>query len=163
MTRDWVVGGAIVESSAGLLLVQNHRRGGVVDWTPPGGVIDEGETVVEGLTREVEEETGLVVEEWGEMLYQVVAEAPDLGWRMRAEIHRAVTFTGDLRIGEDPDGIVTDACWTGTDDCAVRLHGGHQWVREPVLEWLATRWVDPRRFRYRVGGKDPGSFTVTRL
>lgn len=163
MTRDWVVGGAILESSDGLLLVRNHRRGGAVDWSPPGGVIDEGETVVEGLAREVTEETGLVVDEWGGLLYEVVAEAPDLGWRMRAEIHHVVRYSGEVRVGDDPDGIVTDAGWVQADECAVRLEDGHQWVREPVLEWMAARWVDSRRFSYRMTGTDPGSFTVVRL
>ena len=42
--RDWVVGGALILSDEGVLLVQNRRRNGSHDWTPPGGVIDEGET-----------------------------------------------------------------------------------------------------------------------
>ncbi len=56
--RDWVVGGALILSDEGVLLVQNRRRNGTHDWTPPGGVIDEGESLIEGLTREVQEETG---------------------------------------------------------------------------------------------------------
>ena len=163
MTHDWTVGGAIVESAAGLLLVRNHRRGGLVDWTPPGGVIDPGESVLDGLSREVEEETGLVVEEWGGPLYEVVAEAPDLGWRMRAEIHRVERYSGELRVGDDPDGIVTEAGWVEPAECEPRLRSGHQWVREPVLEWLAARWVAQRSFAYRVTGTDPASFSVTRL
>ena len=37
------------------------RRNGSSDWTPPGGVIEvaDGESVLDGLTREVAEETGL--------------------------------------------------------------------------------------------------------
>ena len=62
--RDWLVGGAVIEGPSGLLLVQNRRRDGSFDWSPPGGVIDAGETVLEGIGREVVEETGLVVTEW---------------------------------------------------------------------------------------------------
>ena len=38
--RDWLVGGAVIEGPAGLLLVRNRRRDGSFDWSPPGGVID---------------------------------------------------------------------------------------------------------------------------
>ena len=58
--RRWTVGGALIESGGSLLLVRTRRRGGRHDWTPPGGVIDPGETLVDGLAREVAEETGLV-------------------------------------------------------------------------------------------------------
>ena len=60
--REWLVAGGLVERDDGrLLLVQNRRRDGSLDWTPPGGVIDHGETIHEGLAREVREETGLDV------------------------------------------------------------------------------------------------------
>ena len=71
-------------------------------------MIDEGETVLDGLTREVEEETGLVVTRWAGPVYEVEVEAPGLGWHLRVEAHVAVDFAGDLRV-DDPDGIVVDA------------------------------------------------------
>src|SRR3546814_20303752 len=99
--RDWVVGGALIVSDEGLLLVQNRRRNGAHDWTPPGGVIDEGESPIDGLTREVREETGLRVTEWSGPLYEVRREAPDLGSRLRVEATLAVRYEGHLLI-DDP-------------------------------------------------------------
>lgn len=156
------MGGALIESVEGVLLVQNRRRGGIVDWTPPGGVIDEGEELLSGLTREVEEETGLVVTEWAGPRYEVEAVAPDLDWHLRVEVWEALTYTGDLRVGEDPDGIVVDARFVCVDDCHAHLRGGHTWVREPLAEWLVQRWAGARRYGYRVEGIDPRSLTVTR-
>ena len=57
-------------------------------------MIDEGEALLDGLAREVVEETGLVVTEWAGPLYEIEAEAPDLGWRLRVEACRALDVRG---------------------------------------------------------------------
>lgn len=178
--RQWLVGGGIIEGSLlegrdgfpegsgwsdrqceGLLLVQNTRRGGVVDWTPPGGVIDHGEPMLEGLTREVKEETGLSVIEWSGPIYVISAEAPGLEWHLRVEVHRAAKVTGTLQVGKDPDGIVTHADLVSVDDCEDRLRGTHPWVREPLMHWLTEPWEDTRRYEYLVEGTDLANLQVT--
>src|SRR5499427_4685914 len=138
--REWLVAGALVESDGRLLFVRNERRGGYEDWSTPGGVIDaEDGSVLAGLTREVEEETGLRVTGWEGPLYRVRAVAPDLGWTMRAEIYRALEFEGELRV-EDPDGIVVEAAFLPSARCVELLVAGAQWVHEPLTEWLSERW-----------------------
>jgi 8-oxo-dGTP diphosphatase len=113
------VASGIIEGPDGLLLVQNRRRNGSLDWSTPGGVVEveAGESVLEGLTREVQEETGIMVSAWEGPVYEVVAEAPDMGWRMRVEVHRAVDFSGDLVV-DDLDQIVIDARWNVRCGCA---------------------------------------------
>jgi 8-oxo-dGTP diphosphatase len=165
--RDWTVAGGLIESDEGLLLVCNRRRNGSCDWSPPGGVIEiaDGESLLDGLTREVEEETGVRVREWAGPLYEVRAEAADLGWRLRAEVHLAVAYDGDLVV-DDPDGIVIDARFVALDDCATQLAQCHPWVREPLTEWLAGRWSfedEPHPFGYRVDGADLATLVVTRV
>lgn len=160
--HEWFVGGAVIEGPEGILLVRNTRPDGSVDWSPPGGVIDEGEHLLEGLAREVLEETGLVVTAWQGPLYAVVATAPDMGWRMHAEIHLGVAYEGDLAV-DDPDGIVTGAGFCPIGDCAARLAQGHPWVREPLLAWLEDRWQVPRRFAYVLDGVARHEWTVRRV
>jgi 8-oxo-dGTP diphosphatase len=162
--REWLVAGALVEVDGALLLVRNLRRGGSSDWSTPGGVIDaEDASVLAGLTREVEEETGLVVTEWEGPLYEVQAVAVDLGWRLRAEVYRALAFDGEVRVA-DPDGIVVEAAWVEPPACADRLAGGAPWVREPLTEWLAERWGPgaPRGFEYDVRGTRREELSVRR-
>ena len=162
--RQWVVAGGLIEMDGNVLLVQNRRRDGSLDWSTPGGVIEvhEGETVVDGLTREVAEETGIVVTGWEGPVYHVEAEAPGLGWHLRAEVYRAVEFSGELQI-DDPDRIVVDARFVPLAECASCLDGNHIWVREPLGAWLTERWAEPRAYRYRVEGDRTLGITVVRL
>ncbi|MHB8464980.1 MAG: NUDIX hydrolase [Acidimicrobiales bacterium] len=150
--QSWVVAAGLIEGPDGLVLVQNRRRNGSLDWSPPGGVIEvhAGESVTEGLTREVLEETGLLVAEWDGPVYDVEVVASELGWRLRAEVFLATTWSGSLHV-DDPDGIVVDARWVRPDLWADHLAGSHRWVREPIEEWLAGTGVRTA-WRYRVDG-----------
>jgi len=162
--REWLVASGIVEGPDGVLLVQNRRCNGSLDWSTPGGVIEvhEGESIVDGLTREVEEETGIRVTEWIGPVYEVEAVAEGLGWHLRVELHRAVAFEGELLV-DDPDGIVVDAKFVPVDDCGVHLEAGREWVREPLGAWLAERFSDSRTYRYRLDGDQMGAITVVRV
>jgi 8-oxo-dGTP diphosphatase len=159
--RAWTVAGGLIELDGRLLLVQNRRRDGSLDWTTPGGVIDPGESLLDGLTREVHEETGIAVAEWEGPLWSVEAEAPDMQWTLRVEVHRAVRFDGSIEV-DDPDGIVVDAAWVDAVGCEQCLSTAWIPAREPMLTWLDERWTVPRTFRYRVEGTDR-SGTVVRL
>lgn len=162
--HEWTVAGALVETEDGVLLVRNVRHGGDEDWSTPGGVIDADDvSLLDGLTREVAEETGLRVSEWSGPLYEVHTYALDLGWHMRCEVHLAVAFEGDLSIS-DPDGIVVEAVFVPHDQLAERLATGHPWVREPLGEWLDERWEPGcgRGFHYEVRGRHLAEMRVVR-
>ena len=53
------VAAAVMREDGRLLAIQRRDNG---RWEPPGGVLEPGETANAGVIREVEEETGLVVE-----------------------------------------------------------------------------------------------------
>ncbi|MCT9931872.1 NUDIX hydrolase [Planotetraspora sp. A-T 1434] len=53
------VSGVVVDDQGRVLLTQRADNG---QWQAPGGVLELDETIVDGLRREVQEETGLTVE-----------------------------------------------------------------------------------------------------
>jgi 8-oxo-dGTP diphosphatase len=157
--QNWVVGGGLILGDAGLLMVRNRRRDGSHDWSPPGGVIEPGESLVDGLTREVSEETGVEVLDWDGPAYQVDVTAPEMGWTAHIEVHVARSFHGEVRV-DDPDGIVVDAAWVAPERCEQQMAGCRRWVSEPLLAWLGGA---PRSFRYHLVGRDPATAKLTLL
>lgn len=151
--RRWFVAGGIIEVDGRVLLVENLRRNGSTDWSPPGGVVESGEEARAGLTREVAEETGLSVEEWHGPLYSVETIAEDMGWHLSVQVFRAKRWTGHVKVGDDPDGIVVDARFVDLHECTSKMSNGGQWVREPLLSWMSERWHDHRAFRYLLQGE----------
>lgn len=125
--------------------------------------LDNDETILDGLAREVLEETGLRVLAWAGPRYQVEAMSETMGFHMAVDVWQATEFEGDLTVGNDPDGIVVDAAWVPVLQCAPHLADGHPWVREPLTEWLAERWAESRRYRYRVSGTGLSDATAERV
>ena len=142
--RDWVVGGALIVSDDGLLLVRNRRRNGSARLDPAGGRDRRGRVPARGADpRGRRRRPGLRVTEWAGPVYEVRCEAPDLGWTLRVEAHLAVAYEGELHI-DDPDGIVVDACFVAVaGELDGHLDGGHPWVLRAAGR-LAGRALAPR-------------------
>jgi 8-oxo-dGTP diphosphatase len=53
------VAGVVIDDDGRALVIQRRDN---AHWEPPGGILERDETITDGLLREVEEETGLIVE-----------------------------------------------------------------------------------------------------
>jgi 8-oxo-dGTP diphosphatase len=61
-TPTVAVGAFVFDPEGRVLLVERGQPPGAGLWTVPGGRLEPGETLAQGVAREVREETGLVVE-----------------------------------------------------------------------------------------------------
>jgi len=103
--------GAVVVHEGRVLLVRRGSEPLKGHWTLPGGVLEVGETLVEGVVREVREETGLLVEplELVELLDRIHREPGREAGRIRyhyviADYLCRVTG-GELRAASDADAV----------------------------------------------------------
>ncbi len=159
--KQWSVASSVLSNGDGYLLVANRRRNGSVDWSPPGGVVDDGETPVEALGREVAEETGLVVDSWDTEAYNIEVRFIDLRMHLTVVTMVAGGWTGDIVI-DDPDGIVEEALWCDVAQCEEKLASSPRWVREPFLAHLSDHGSEDSFF-YDVRGEKLATAQVERV
>ena len=110
------VGGVVISNGRALLV----RRGSEPlqgQWSIPGGMLEVGETILEGVRRELEEETGIAVRV-GELIE--VFERITPGEDGKIQYHFVVLdylcepLSGEARAGSD----VVDVAWAGPTELA---------------------------------------------
>lgn len=113
MTDRPVIGvSAIVFDDAGrVLVVQRGKPPGEGLWSVPGGKLERGETMAEGVAREVKEETGLEVE---------VGERVEVLERMGETYHYVIhAYVARVVSGElAANGDARDARWVTEEELA---------------------------------------------
>ncbi len=113
------VAAAVVDDSGRVLAVRRRDDG---QWEPPGGVLELGETIEEGVVREVYEETGLVV-------------APDrLTGVYKNMRHKIIALVFRCR-------VVSGSLTTGTETVELRWMRPSE-IRDHMNEAFATRLLD---------------------
>jgi 8-oxo-dGTP diphosphatase len=103
--------GAVVVDRERVLLVQRGHEPSKGKWSLPGGILELGESLVDGVAREVLEETGLVVEavELVELVDRVQRESLAPGERVRYHYviadYLCRVVGGALQAASDADAV----------------------------------------------------------
>lgn len=133
---------AVVRRDDRILLIEERAPADTEStWMLPGGRLEDGETLVAGLRRELAEETGLTL-----VGTPLIAFAIDIVAREGRYV--AITFAcdadGDLA-HDDPDNLVLGAEWLPTDEAFRRLR--------------CVAWYDCVPLERYLSGEAPGGAT----
>lgn len=118
MFEQMVAVGAVIEDDEGRVLLVQHveERGGfwLGKWICPGGKLELGETIEEGIMREVKEETNLDVELTAPLVPfdRIVKEGGETKLHVVYIDYMAKASGGELRPGSD----VGRAVWVRKED-----------------------------------------------
>jgi 8-oxo-dGTP diphosphatase len=99
--------GAVVVHEGQVLLVRRGREPLKGHWTLPGGVLEIGETLAEGVAREVREETGLEVEiiELVELLDRIHREGERVRYHYAIADYLCRVTGGELHAASDAAAV----------------------------------------------------------
>jgi 8-oxo-dGTP diphosphatase len=99
--------GAVVVSGGRVLLVRRGREPLKGHWSLPGGLIEIGESLHAGVAREVQEETGLLVEpvELIELLDRIHRDGERVRFHYVIADYLCRVKGGDLKAASDADAV----------------------------------------------------------
>ncbi len=103
--------GAVVVDRGRVLLVQRGHAPSKGKWSLPGGILELGESLTDGVAREVQEETGLIVEsvELIELIDRIQKEDGPEGKRIRYHYviadYLCRVVGGSLQAASDADAV----------------------------------------------------------
>jgi 8-oxo-dGTP diphosphatase len=136
--------GAVVVDGLRVLLVRRGREPLKGHWSLPGGMLEVGESLTGGVVREVQEETGLIVEsvELVELLERIHREGERVRYHYVIADYLCRVLGGELKAASDADAVrwVERAEWGShgalkLDPITVRvIEAGWQRAREIQLK-----------------------------
>ena len=129
------VGGIVIDGHGNVLLVKRGNEPRKGHWSIPGGLLELGESLVEGVKREIVEETGLIVEP------QAIVEVVDRLYKEdgRVRYHYVIVDYWCTVLGGEPLAA-SDAAglqWANPSD----WRDGNPFELEPIaLEVIEKAW-----------------------
>jgi mutator protein MutT len=123
------VGGIIYHGDA-VLLVKRGQEPGKGQWSLPGGVVELGETLIEALKREIDEEVSIRVEVFDlvRLLDRIIYDKEN-----RIRFHYVIAdYWGRMISGHlKPASDISEACFVSLNQ--LKVMGIHQEVEKTIL------------------------------
>jgi len=146
--NDFLGAFGILESDAGILMVQNERHiagAPTLVWDLPGGQVEPGELLEDALCRELAEEIGILVEGSPDFLFFQEGErclGGDRDHAWRSFFFRVTRWSGE----PTPQSEVVGMRWMPREEMAAELRAPYH---DSFLAWLdqggnafRSRWAD---------------------
>lgn len=154
--RHDFIAAALIRRQGSLLLVRQQGPKDLAPyWALPGGRVEEGEYLIQGLVREVQEETGLVIEEVGEMAYATRLDNRVDGYRSTTRAFEVAAWRGELAPA-DPDGLVDAVAFFPLAEAVAHLRQiPYPVMREPAVAYLGADMPVGAVWLYRRQGEGP--------
>ena len=128
--------GGVIFDGATVLLVKRNKEPGKGEWSLPGGAVELGETLIDGLKREIWEEASIRIEVGGlvRLLDRIVYDL-----NSKVQYHYVLAdYWGRVVSGiPQPASDISDLCFVPVNEVA-KL-GIHKDVKETILMALAMR------------------------
>ena len=136
------VGAIVTRDHAEILLVGNDYGSDELVWNLPGGAVDPGEDLIQAVSRELFEETGLTAIEVGPLAWIVQAILAEKRPFIIGFVFEVTAWEGQVSIENEVDhGDVQQAKFVPFDDAAVCMIEGN---RTALRDWLADPNDIPR-------------------
>lgn len=162
LQKKHFIAAAVIWRGDEILLVEQQGPGDSQSaWALPGGRAEAGELFHEALIREVKEETGLDVNELGDLLYLVQTENPNKqqimenvgpgdGYLATAVIFEVSDWEGVLQ-SADPDNFILDVRFWPVPKAITLLEQTLHFriMREPLLAFLRGETAPGAAWFYR--------------
>ena len=142
-TRYWPAVGAIVtRNDAEILLVGNDYGRDELVWNLPGGAVDPGEDLIQAVTRELYEETGLIAQKIGPLAWIVQAVLADKRPFIIGFAFEVIAWQGQVSVENEVDhGDVQQAKFVPFENALECVIEGN---RTALRDWLADPNDIPR-------------------
>ena len=136
--KSVLIAGVIIKQDNQILLVEQQGPADVASsWAIPAGRVYAGELLNEALVREVYEETGLMVEKIGSIVYTNQIVSVDEQSQTLVYVCDAVAWTGTVR-PNDPDDYILQARFMPVSEAADVIEKTQPYapMREPIVACL---------------------------